>query len=41
MGIALVQGRDFTEQDKEDSAWGVVISEKTARYFWPGENPLG
>jgi putative ABC transport system permease protein len=41
MGIPLVQGREFTEKDKEDSVWGVVISEMTARYFWPGENPLG
>jgi putative ABC transport system permease protein len=41
MGIPLVQGREFTEKDKENSVWGVVISEKTARYFWPGENPIG
>jgi putative ABC transport system permease protein len=41
MGIALVAGREFTEKDKEDSPWGVVISEMTARYFWPGENPIG
>jgi len=41
MGIALVQGRDFTEQDKGESLRVVVISEKTARHFWPGEDPIG
>ena len=41
MGIPMVQGRDFTEQDKPDSSYAVVISEKTARHFWPGENPMG
>jgi putative ABC transport system permease protein len=41
MGIPLLQGREFTEKDKENSIWGVVISEMTARYFWPGENPIG
>jgi putative ABC transport system permease protein len=34
-------GRDFREAD----AWGkprvVIVSENTAKRFWPGENPLG
>src|SRR5205814_8988090 len=41
MGIPLVQGRDFTAQDKIDTTPTVVITEKTARHFWPGENPIG
>ena len=41
MGIPLVRGRDFREQDKADSARVVIVSEKTARHFWPGENPIG
>lgn len=41
MGIKIVQGRDFNEQDKSDSVQAVVISEKTARHYWPGENALG
>jgi putative ABC transport system permease protein len=42
MGIPLVQGRDFNEQDKVDSSTQtVVITEKTVRHFWPGENPIG
>ncbi len=41
MGIPLIKGRDFTEQDNAESVRVVVISEKTARYFWPGEDPIG
>lgn len=41
MGIPFVQGRDFNEQDKVDSTQMVVITEKTARHFWPNENPIG
>ncbi|MEY2539739.1 MAG: hypothetical protein QOG67_3479, partial [Verrucomicrobiota bacterium] len=42
MGIPLLQGRDFNAQDKVDSTTQtVVITEKTARHFWPGENPIG
>jgi len=41
MGIKIVQGRDFNEQDKSDSLQAVVISEKTAGHYWPGENAIG
>jgi len=41
MGIPLVEGRDFNEQDKPDSVRVVVVSEKTARYYWPGQSPIG
>jgi predicted permease len=41
MGIPLVAGRDFTEQDKGDAVRAVVVSEKTARHFWPGQDPIG
>lgn len=41
MGIKFVQGRDFSEQDKTDTVQTVVISEKTARHYWPGESPIG
>ncbi len=40
MGIPLLQGRDFTEQDGPGST-NIIISEAMARRFWPGENPLG
>jgi putative ABC transport system permease protein len=41
MSIPLIEGRVFTEGDKADSPPAVVISETTARRFWPGENSLG
>lgn len=39
--IALVQGRVFDEHDYQDSLPAAVISESTAKKFWPNENPLG
>jgi putative ABC transport system permease protein len=41
MGISLVQGRDFTEQDRPDAVRVAVISEKMAKYYWPNESPIG
>ena len=41
MGIPLVRGRDFTDQDTPDTMPVVVISEKTAKYYWPNEDPIG
>src|SRR5256885_4039820 len=41
MGIPIARGRDFTDQDKGDSKKVVVISEKTAQHYWPGQDPIG
>jgi putative ABC transport system permease protein len=41
MGIGLVRGRDFNEQDTLDSAPTVIISEKTAKYYWPNGDAVG
>lgn len=41
MGIPLVQGRDFTDQDRPDAIRVAVVSEKMARYYWPNESPIG
>jgi predicted permease len=41
MGIPLVRGRDFTDKDTLDSTLGVIIGEKTAKNYWPGEDPIG
>ena len=39
LGVAIVRGRGFR---RDDSAAAVaVISERTARLFWPGQDPLG
>jgi macrolide transport system ATP-binding/permease protein len=41
LGIALLRGRGFTKREAANGAHVAVISESTARRFWPGEDPLG
>ena len=41
MGIPLVAGRNFTEQDHEKSQRVAVISESMAKTFFPGVSPIG
>ena len=41
LGIPLVAGRDFTEQDNAQGQLAVIVTEKTARHYWPGQNPIG
>jgi putative ABC transport system permease protein len=41
MGIELLQGREFGEEDRADSPRVAVISETMARRLWPGEDPVG
>lgn len=41
MGIQLLRGRDFTAQDTPDTGYAVVVSEKMAKQFWPGRDPIG
>jgi putative ABC transport system permease protein len=41
LGIPLLSGRDFTEQDKIDSPPVVILSNSTVRKLFPNENPIG
>jgi predicted permease len=41
LGIPMVRGRSFTSVEAEGQSPVVVISEATARRFWPGEDPIG
>jgi putative ABC transport system permease protein len=41
MAIPLVRGRDFNDQDSLDANLAVVVSEKTAKYYWPSADPIG
>jgi hypothetical protein len=41
MGIALLHGREFTEQDVLDSPPVAIINDTFARRFWPGEEVVG
>ena len=40
-GMHLVQGREFTDADRADSARVAIVDESMARKLWPGESPLG
>ncbi len=41
MGIGILRGRGFTEREAASGAHVAVISEATARRYWPGGDPLG
>jgi putative ABC transport system permease protein len=41
MRIPIVEGRDFTRDDRAGRAHVVVVNESMARRRWPNESPLG
>ena len=41
MGVPLLKGRLFNEQDASDANGRVVINETMALKYWPGEDPIG
>jgi putative ABC transport system permease protein len=41
MGISLLKGRTFADQDRRDTPPVAVINQAMARQFWPGEDPIG
>jgi predicted permease len=41
MRIPLLRGRPFTWQDDERAQPVAILSEETARHFWPNQDPLG
>jgi putative ABC transport system permease protein len=41
MGIALLRGREFTEQDDKNAPGVVIINATLAEQFFPNEDPLG
>jgi putative ABC transport system permease protein len=41
MGIPLVRGRTFADQDTANGQPVVIIDENLARQYWPNEDPIG
>ncbi len=42
MGVPLLRGRLYTPEEEQDpKRRSVIINQKMARTFWPGEDPLG
>jgi predicted permease len=41
MGIPLVRGREFTEEDRADGPGAIIVNQHFADRFWPGEDPIG
>ncbi|HMG32502.1 MAG TPA: ABC transporter permease [Blastocatellia bacterium] len=41
MGIPLVAGREFTDEDTAKSPGVLIINEAMARRYWPDEDPVG
>ncbi len=41
LNIAVIRGRNFTRLEAEQGAKVSIVSESTARKFWPSEEPIG
>ncbi|MEO8125605.1 MAG: ABC transporter permease [Bryobacteraceae bacterium] len=41
MELPLVEGREFSDQDKLGTPKVIIINESLARRHWPGESPIG
>jgi predicted permease len=41
LGVPIVRGRFFTDQDTKDTAPVVIINETMAHRYWPGGDPIG
>jgi putative ABC transport system permease protein len=41
MGISIVRGRGFTDQDKAGAPPVVIVNEAFVRKHWPGADPIG
>jgi predicted permease len=41
LGVPVLRGRIFTDQDREDASPVVVVSQSAAQHYWPGDDPLG
>jgi predicted permease len=41
LGIPLLRGRLFTEDDREGKQLVLIVNQKLAQHYWPGQDPIG
>ncbi|HSA54322.1 MAG TPA: ABC transporter permease [Gemmatimonadaceae bacterium] len=41
MGIPLLEGRDFTDADRRGAPLTVIVDERLAAKYWPGQSAIG
>ncbi|HEV8197496.1 MAG TPA: ABC transporter permease [Gemmatimonadales bacterium] len=41
LGVRILRGRGFTDQDREDAPPVAVVNETMAKQLWPGQDPVG
>ena len=41
MGISVTQGREFSEEDRENGPGVAIVNEAFAQRYWPGQDPIG
>jgi len=41
MGISLLKGRYFTEDDRAGKQLVLIVNHKLAEHYWPGQDPIG
>jgi predicted permease len=41
MGIPLLRGRTFTDDDNANSQLVVIVNHEFAEHYWPNQNPIG
>jgi predicted permease len=41
VGIPVLEGRDFTHDDREGAGLVAIVNETTAKLYWPGQDPIG
>ncbi len=41
MGIPILEGRDFTQDDKENAPRVLIVDQTAANRYWPGQDAIG
>ena len=41
IGVAIVEGRAFTDADRPDTPRVAIVNETMARRYWPGQSAIG